>query len=354
MLSLRREARLFLLVILGIVSLLSPLQLKADRGMIPIMPSVLIYEPSQKAIIAWNGKTEVLILSTDVYSSQKTKVLEILPLPSNPERIEKGSFESFEAVNELIFEHAPKIQGYRQKDIVALSNESVTILFKAKIGVHDITVVKTKDSEELAYWIQDFLRKNGLDIVLNLGSAEKVIDEYTSLGFRFFVLDIIEVSDEKSVEPILYEFKTPFLYYPLKISSIIPGDTKISLFLITTEKVSEKLLHESSMKMAYYKIGKEREPIQFKISLGEISRIDLRLTELFDEEAWFTAVFYEGNMNQLRKDLKIAYPLETGNEGLGSVLRDPTDFVIGMSMGFLFSLLAFLSGRYMMKKLGKD
>ncbi|MEM3666844.1 MAG: hypothetical protein QW222_07180 [Candidatus Bathyarchaeia archaeon] len=34
--------------------------------MIPIQPQVSVYEPGQKAIIAWNGTEEILILSTDV------------------------------------------------------------------------------------------------------------------------------------------------------------------------------------------------------------------------------------------------------------------------------------------------
>ncbi len=34
----------------------------ADRGMIPVIPNVSVYEPEQKAIVAWNGLKEVLIL----------------------------------------------------------------------------------------------------------------------------------------------------------------------------------------------------------------------------------------------------------------------------------------------------
>ncbi|MCJ7560066.1 hypothetical protein MUO79_05550, partial [Candidatus Bathyarchaeota archaeon] len=36
----------------------------ADRGGLPIIPGVSIYEPGQKAIVAWNGNEEILILST--------------------------------------------------------------------------------------------------------------------------------------------------------------------------------------------------------------------------------------------------------------------------------------------------
>ncbi len=319
-------------------------ELQADKGMIPIIPDISVYEPGQKAIIGWNGEKEILILSTDVYSSQRTKVLEILSLPSKPERIEMGSFESFEVINELIFEHAPEIQGDREKSPLAPGSEGISVLFKSKIGVHDITVVETKSCDDLSYWIRNFLKKNGLNTALDLSSVEQLIKEYTSTGFRYFVLDVIEVSDEKSVEPIVYEFKTPFLYYPLKISSIIPGDTRISLFLITKDKLDERLFYESSMQVAYYESKKEEIPVQFKVSLGEISKVDLRLTDLFDEEAWFTAVFYEGDLAWLNKDLKIALHAKIGEKILGSNLYVTIDFLLGVLVGFVFSLLAFLLG----------
>ncbi len=55
----------------------------ADRGMIPIS-DVSVHGPGQKASIAWDGEVESLILSTDVYASGDTMVLELLPLPAEP------------------------------------------------------------------------------------------------------------------------------------------------------------------------------------------------------------------------------------------------------------------------------
>jgi len=340
---LKRRVKFLLPLILGIISLNSlSCNIGADKGMIPVIPNISVYEPGQKAIVAWNGEKEILILSTDVYSSQKTKVLEILPLPSEPEKIEMGSFESFETINELIFEKGMKIQEERMKGVVAPGTEGVAVLFKTKIGVHDITVVEARDPDDLTYWVHDFLKKNGVNSFLNLSSAKQVIEEYTSIGFRFFVLDIIEVSDEKSVEPIVYEFRTNFLYYPLRISSIIPGETKISLFLITKEKLSESLFYESSMQLAYYETEKERAPIQFKLSLGEISKIDLRLADLFEGEAWFTAVFYEGDLSFLYKDLKIAFHAKPSENILETKSEGISGFLMGILVGFALSLVVVL------------
>ena len=72
----------------------------ADRGgFSPI--SERVSESGQKAIIAWNGTHEILILSTDVSSSNESEVIELMPLPSNP-TISKGENQSFLKIEELV------------------------------------------------------------------------------------------------------------------------------------------------------------------------------------------------------------------------------------------------------------
>jgi hypothetical protein len=74
----------------------------ADKGGFPVIVLVeRVSESGQKAIIAWNGTHEVLILSTDVSSTEEVEVVEIMPLPSNP-TIGKGEKEAFVNVQELV------------------------------------------------------------------------------------------------------------------------------------------------------------------------------------------------------------------------------------------------------------
>ena len=65
-------------------------------------PQIYIQEKAQNAIVAWNGFEEVLILSVDIQSSESTKVLRVIPLPSNPSEVKEGSFESFTKLQEII------------------------------------------------------------------------------------------------------------------------------------------------------------------------------------------------------------------------------------------------------------
>ena len=69
---------LLLVICVGLITMSLAPAVLADRGMLPIS-DVSVYGPGQKAIIAWNGDEEILILSTDVRADSDSKVLEILP-----------------------------------------------------------------------------------------------------------------------------------------------------------------------------------------------------------------------------------------------------------------------------------
>jgi len=270
----------------------------ADRGMIPISPEVSVYEPGQKAIVAWNGREEVLLLSTDVSSVGNTAVLEILPLPSNPSRVENGSLESFEVVQGLIWSHLPPPppRGYFGNEA-----DQVKVVFYEKIGMHGITVVEVHDVSGFVAWMNGFLAENGFAQQLSLQGFEVVIGDYMRRGFYFYVLDLIEMSTEqKSVEPILYKFETSFLYYPLLITSPTGGDGKITLFLITEGPIDYG--YEPLTKARY--VGLEvSQPIQFEVSKEELFLIDPRIDELFQDKAWMTALLYDGPLGKLTEDV---------------------------------------------------
>ncbi|MCK4424181.1 DUF2330 domain-containing protein [Candidatus Bathyarchaeota archaeon] len=286
----------FLLVLFSVSSVY------ADRGMIPVSPDVSVYEPGQKAIVAWNGQEEILILSTDVTSSSETLVLELLPLPSEPE-VESASFKSFEEIQRFIWEEGVNQFMYStEKDA---RGGSVEVVFYEEIGAHNITVVRATGADELVSWIESFLQANSVNETVSLGDFEPAVKDYMGRGFRYYVLDLITVtSDERSVDPILYRFNSSFLYYPLVITNPVPGETEIILFLLTEGKVNKDY---QPMSRTYYQVlGESPKPIEFVLSKGDLSKIDLRIGELFEDGAWLTALKYDGRLNLLTRDLMIA------------------------------------------------
>jgi hypothetical protein len=278
--------------------------------MVPIN-DVSVYGPGQKAIIAWNGAEEILILSTDVRASGDSQVLEILPLPSQPE-IEKGNFTSFEKVDDLIKEHFPNRwwDGFR-KGMLGPAGEGIEIVFHEKIGAHDITVVKATNVTELTQWAEEFLRGVGIEHQVSSTKLESVIQSYIAQDINFFVFDLIELTKEpRSIEPIVYHFDAEFLYYPLRISTLAEGWTDINLFLLTPQSINLRWLPKGSqiplgLEMGKYYSGARIQPIQFKVTEEELASIDQSIADSLGGDAWLTALSYHGDLAGLTRDLKI-------------------------------------------------
>jgi len=297
----------------------------ADGGMISISIAehISIDEPGQKAIIAWDGQEEILILSTDVHAEGNTTALRVIPLPSQPDRIEQGDFNSFLRIRDLIYDRfrhrhtwldCPGGKG-------GGDGEGVDIVFHEKIGAHDIWVAKATDVAGFVNWADDFLAQNEIHYQISSPELETLAAQYIDDGIQFFVFDLIELSpDQRSVEPIVYQFQSDTLYFPLKISSIIPGYTQISLFLLTPERLTDaSQLPESQHSFdgaVEEKVGMKvaranGKQVQFELDEEELASIDPRLSELLAGHAWLTAVQSYNDLYDSSHPLFNQIPLES-------------------------------------------
>ncbi|MEM4246401.1 MAG: DUF2330 domain-containing protein [Candidatus Bathyarchaeia archaeon] len=274
----------------------------ADRGTLPLT-DVEVYGPGQKAIIAWNGAVERLILSTDLYASADTTVLEVLPLPSEPS-VAEGSFESFEAIQSLMMKNMPRAEAPQERS-------GLEVIFHERVGAHDITIVKATSVEELTRFISEYAREMGLAQPIMVKKTRGILSDYIARGYNYWVFDLVDLySAPKSINPVIYDFETASLYYPLKISATAEGDTEVTLYLITPERVDESAI-PPRMRIAHYL--PTEQPIQFQLYPEELGTIDNGIASLFPTPliyppppaAWFTAVKFEGRLSDLDFDLEI-------------------------------------------------
>jgi hypothetical protein len=206
----------------------------ADRGMIPVRPDVQIFEPNQRAMIAWNGDEEILLLSTDVYASDSTLLLEVLPLPTEP-GVKKGDLETFRRATSLINRSmvalAKKNGGRATKGIPTPAGE---VTFHKKIGAHDISVTHLLDADGFVDWVKKYLKTLDIEDVTISDEMRTLIDEYIADDFEWFVFDAITLGKETVTnEPIQYKFETSKLFYPLRITQTAKGHTSIELLILT-------------------------------------------------------------------------------------------------------------------------
>ena len=226
------------LAVVYLLILSSPLL--ADRGSITFQPNVKIFEPNQRALIAWDGKEEILILSTDLRADSPTKVLEVLPLPSRPQ-VKKGSVETFRRAVDLINSMNATRPVTRSPDGLARSKSlpAGRIVESKKIGAHDISVVEVVDPERFVDWAQEHLAKNGASQKDIPAVLKKSVQEYIDDGYTWFVFDTVELGSETvTQDAIVYRFKSDKLFYPLRISRTDEGETEVTLLIFTPKMLA--------------------------------------------------------------------------------------------------------------------
>ncbi len=271
----------------------------ADRGMLPLA-DVSVFGPGQKAIVAWNGLEEILILSTDVYADAATTVLEVLPLPSEPDVIEKTDLAPFVAINSLMRDHSPlgEFRGGGKQT-------GVEIVFHDKIGSHDITVIRVDDSRQFEDWANDFLEERGMGKRVSSQKLASLVDSYIRDRFPYFVLDLVELSPEpRSIEPILYKFKSSSLYFPLRISTLASGSTEIAIFAISSGPVYEEEI-PPALNLARF-AGALGGPVRFKVPKTDLESIHPMISSLFSGDAWLSAIKFSGELKDLDADLSVS------------------------------------------------
>lgn len=178
--------------------------------------SFMAYEPAQRAIILWNGKEEILFLSTDLSYRNEATLTEVLPFPARPStRI--GYLSTFSDLGNIILR-----KGGASPDWLPAHTPS---------NISNIQVYPWRE-----------LSANTLS---NLGSATRlscrsILNRYHSRGYEYLVFDDVEVKENlQSFPPIEYKFRSDKVYYPLEISMVDYGQTRVDLFIISQAGVTQ-------------------------------------------------------------------------------------------------------------------
>lgn len=273
-----------------------------NRGMIPVNPDVQIFEPNQRAMIAWDGYEEILLLSTDLSASDTTMVLEVLPLPTEPD-VKKGDLETFRKATNLINSkiRVPTALGKGDGGEERIAKPGGEVTFHKKIGAHDISVTHLLNAGSFIDWVKDYLKSIGIEKDIISDEMKELIDEYIEDDFVWFVFDVISLSEETVTnEPIQYRFNTKSLFYPLKITKTGEGYTSIELLILTPRL----LRHFPGLPIKRVRL--KHDPIT--ITSDELKELDEDMYDLLSEQTQMKLRIWqiEGKLKLFDKDL-IAY-----------------------------------------------
>lgn len=275
---------------------------QADRGAIPFRPEVTIFEPTQRALIAWNGQEEILILSTDLRASRATKVLEVMPFPAEP-RVTKGDVTVFRRAVKLInskivqprFE-ATAVQGPNRA--AADSPPPGEITFHERIGAHDVAVARVLNSDGFVEWVNGFLKRASVENPVIPARLRSVVQEYLDDGFRWFAFDVVALENQfKTLEALQYRFPTSALFYPVKISRSNRGETSMELLVLSPT------LLRTFTGIPLNQIQLRHEPVS--LTSAEVRSLDRGMDELLGhrEDMKLRIWLVEGDFSSFDRDI---------------------------------------------------
>lgn len=223
-------------------------QVRADMGAIHLSRSdVTVSEPAQKAIILHNGSEEILILETDLKASSKTEILRFIPFPAEP-TVGLAPESAIREMGKLV--QAKKLQYItisQTKGGSSTHNEPVAeVVSRAKLGAHDVTVVKINDAAHFSRWVQgQFKDRKLLQAGPELDRVARIAADYVKDGIPYFVFDFVTIVDaDNSVAPVTFQFKSRKIYYPLRTSNTIGGKGQVQLFFLAIDCVQQPYNHE--------------------------------------------------------------------------------------------------------------
>ena len=248
------------MLLISIISFINVPIADAD-GWHPSAEFLHLYEPAQKAVIYWNGYTQIMFLSSAVKSNNLTNIAWVVPIISTTKPVvTDGNMSVFEKLVDFFGEsyywygHFIKVNDY-------LSEGNVTVIEVCEIDIYDVIIVKATNASDLIDW----LIENNLMVP---EEAHDIIDRYVQMDNCYFIInkidlknrfkDVIESLENGTIPenleeyrrviedlkigmatPLRFEFTPPSAYYPLVISSLNAGEGKIEVYVIAEKPVAD-------------------------------------------------------------------------------------------------------------------
>ena len=214
---------------LGLCAVVLCTAVLADRGMVPVEPRIRVFEPEQNAVIAFNGEEELLYLTTGVRASGRTAAIQLVPFPTKPE-VSKGEIGVLRAIERFLWRRIVRRRHWKAaQNAAGRFRNAVQVLQQQRIGSHNLIIIKADEKEAMLRWLK---RRLGGRIANRawFRRLRDIINHYHACGFRYWVLDEVQLTpNTRFVEPLVYRFRCPFMYYPLVVSSLLEGETTITV-----------------------------------------------------------------------------------------------------------------------------
>lgn len=336
------SAKKALLLILG--ALLIPRVAFANGGVFPDYTGK-VYLPSQKAVVAWDGSTETLILSTKIKIDDLANVGWVIPIPSSTEpEVEEGSISVFYDLTDL-FQSSEKSW---TPGVDFGGGEEVEVIDVKEVDIYDVTILRATGADVLVNWLnengylmpegasqvlQDYCKREDIYFVANKvdlanryadlaiaeidrACAQEISDEIllyrngpaleyqveaamgeleTCTGANYEAVKVMVELEMGVATPLKITFSPETPYYPLKMSSINEGETLIDVYVFSAKPVEDgsgvmtlsKMTKNTAAFGESYGLGQEY--VTYLYFVGDLSELG--------DDAWFASREYDSDLD---------------------------------------------------------
>ena len=276
--------------------LLTVVAARADRLVLSI--GTALSEPGQKAIVAFNGRQEVLILATDLETKEKLRTVQILPFPSAP-KVTAAPDATLSQLTKLVERHKVRFVSYMRG---AQAPEIKVVSFQ-QIGSHAITVLETRDAATAPRAVQAYASKHGIKLKISPAEAAN-LSEYVKRGFFYLAVDVVELTPGvQSVQPVAYHFATPKLYYPLRTSNVLGHKGTVDLFIFLSSMAEHDSLERLFQPTSMGRIEAMPEGFESTLAVIPPDELPLQLRQLFGKRAARLGVYHYGGPLNFAADI---------------------------------------------------
>ena len=174
------------------------------------------------------------------------------------------------------------------------------VIYHEITRVHDLTVVQAQTSNELINYAESLLAQKVSTADVSWDSFLAVADQYiVQEGIEYWCIDLLDIDQQvKQREPIVYNFTSDSLFFPLKISSINYGSTEINVYTISRNELDRNAIANVSFSV-------RNIDTFFDLTEAELVSINNDIFLLFNGPAKLAQLRYQGYLSSLTGDLKV-------------------------------------------------
>jgi hypothetical protein len=180
------------------------------------------------------------------------------------------------------------------------------VIYHEITRVHDLTVVQAGNTTELISYAESMLAQKTSTKNVSWNAFKHVADQYIAEeGIEYWCIDLLDLDENlKKREPIVYNFASDCLFFPLKISSINHGYTNINVYSISHNELDRQ-------DIAAVNFSVRNIDTFFDLTPSELQSINTDIFSLFsklgglDGPAKLAQLQYKGYLSRLSGDLKV-------------------------------------------------